>query len=207
MERLDTATHGTGERTHDGVKLTTSVEAQTLPQQIYDPRSRLHNSILCAGLPLTFFAAAIWFTDLAVAGPGLKSGAGVTVGFILFIALFVVLGAYSTRVTWRATKCGVDADRDGITIHNLTNDIRIAWDDVASFDVTLDDGGGFRGPYGIRPNPSPVARVKLLDGTSHMMHGIRYSRWLAPKFVHEPNRRVEERVDQLTSLLWSNQTT
>jgi hypothetical protein len=56
----------------------------------------------------------------------------------LFIGGVTLLGAYAVRAALRAAKSGVAVNDWGITVHNVTNDIRIAWPDIAQFDTMSD---------------------------------------------------------------------
>jgi hypothetical protein len=139
--------------------------------EVYLPASRLHGVVSCSILALACFAFAAWLATLVFGQSHLPSKAGAPIA-ALFIGGVAVLGAYGARCAFRAAKSGVAVNSWGITVHNVTKDIRIAWPDIAQFD-TMSDQANTGGAIPPSVNPYVVARVNLRDGRSRWIEGTR----------------------------------
>jgi Bacterial PH domain len=104
------------------------------------------------------------------------------------VGLLVAMGGAFAIGGVRATRAGVVADRDGITVRNPFTAKRLRWDEIDRFSVEA---------YG----PTSIAYVHLRDGTAVRIWGIQGQN----RFLFRNSRWATEPVDQLNALLRERQ--
>jgi hypothetical protein len=155
----------------DEIKVKVSPNAASAPAvtEIYLPAARRHALMWFSPIAIALLALASWLASLV-----LKYGHVPNVAGSLWLGGSALASAFTTRLALRGAKCRVTADDSGLVVHNLRNDLRVNWADVAGLDVTRDT-------YGLPelPNQSPtfIAKVTLRDGSAHLIDATRRSGW------------------------------
>ena len=88
---------------------------------------------------LSAFAIAMPIgAGIAIANDAGGAGIGVEVFWVVVGEVLVALGAW---FFWRATLARIEANEVGLIVVNYTHTVRLAWDQIESFEV----GGGYFG--------------------------------------------------------------
>lgn len=146
--------------------------------EVYFVRARAEIVLWGSLGTLTLFAFAAWLTSLVLGQTHMPTAAGHVIA-PLFIGGLVLTGLYAARLTLRGAFCSVKADDTGISVHNPTNDFRVAWSEIAKLDVAADTQGVeravFFNPFALFAvaNPYEVGRITLHDGSSHFIEATR----------------------------------